>query len=109
MPFDGYAGAHAQNGAVLPHIYQVTKYDPADRDEHGYYIGAQEVTSDRGEHEAAYLQAVAAFAADPGVDRLSVREPGAPSFVHFGSAGAEDDHRLGALFLHGLHGFPDGA
>ena len=43
-----------QNGAVLPHVYQVTKYDPADRDEHGQYVGAQEVTSDRGEYEAAY-------------------------------------------------------
>ena len=93
-----------QNGAVLPHVYQVTKYDPADRDEHGHYAGAQEVTSDRGEYEAAYLQAVAAFAADAGVDRLSVREPGVPSFVHFGSGEAEDDHGLGALFLHGLHG-----
>lgn len=98
-----------QNGAVLPHVYQVTKYDPADRDEHGHYAGAQEVTSDRGEYEAAYLQAVAAFAADAGVDRLSVREPGVPSFVHFGSREAADDYGLGALFLHGLHGFHDGA
>lgn len=55
-----------QNGAVLPHIYQVTKYDPADRDEHGHYVGAQEVTSDRSEYEAAYLQAVAALAPPPG-------------------------------------------
>ncbi|MEV7699922.1 hypothetical protein ACWC9F_27585 [Streptomyces sp. NPDC001110] len=51
---------------MLPHIYQVTKYDPADRDEHGHYVGAQEVTSDRSEYEAAYLQAVAALAPPPG-------------------------------------------
>ncbi|MFJ8863826.1 S1 RNA-binding domain-containing protein [Streptomyces sp. NPDC102451] len=98
-----------QDGAVLPYVYRVTKYDPADRDQHGHYIGAQGVVSDRGEYEAAYLQAVAAFAADAGLDRLVVREPGIPSFVHFGAAAAADDHGLGALFPDGLHGFHDGA
>ncbi|MFI5752876.1 hypothetical protein ACIBBE_45255 [Streptomyces sp. NPDC051644] len=42
----------------LPYVYRVTKYDPADRDEHGYYTGSEETVSDHGEVEASYLQAV---------------------------------------------------
>lgn len=94
---------------MLPYVYRVTKYDPADRDEHGHYIGAQGVTSDRGEYEGAYLRAVAAFAADAGVDRLTVREPGVPSLVHFGTAETADDYGLDAAMPNGLQGFHDGA
>ncbi|MEH0564442.1 S1 RNA-binding domain-containing protein [Streptomyces silvae] len=98
-----------QDGAVLPYVYRVTKYDPADRDEHGRYPGPQDIVSDHGESEAAYLQAVAAFAADAGIDRLAVREPGVPSLAHLGVTAAADDYGLGALFSNGLHGFHDGA
>ena len=37
----------------LPYVYRVTKYDPADRDEHGHYTGSEDVLSDHGEVEAA--------------------------------------------------------
>jgi small subunit ribosomal protein S1 len=70
----------------LPYVYRVTKYDPADRDEHGYYTASEDTLSDHGVVEAAYLQAVAALAEDTGVDHLAVREPQIPSFAHFGAA-----------------------
>ncbi|MFJ1790334.1 hypothetical protein [Kitasatospora griseola] len=57
-------------------VHRVTKYDPANRDERGHYL-ADDVDSDRGPIEAAYLRAVVAFAEECGVDRLSVRGPGA--------------------------------
>ncbi|MEV3952318.1 hypothetical protein AB0K57_32580 [Streptomyces halstedii] len=38
-----------------PFVYRITKYDPADRDEHGSYIGTEGSTSDHGPVEAAYL------------------------------------------------------
>ncbi|MGW4906308.1 hypothetical protein [Streptomyces sp. NPDC004270] len=60
---------------MLPYVYQVTKYDPADRNQHGHYTGAETATSDHGPVEAAYLRAVAAFAEEAGVDRLTIREP----------------------------------
>uniref|UniRef100_A0AAU3H8U0 S1 RNA-binding domain-containing protein n=1 Tax=Streptomyces sp. NBC_01401 TaxID=2903854 RepID=A0AAU3H8U0_9ACTN len=94
---------------MLPHVYRVTKYDPADRDDHGHYLGAQDVVSDRGAYEAAYLQSVAAFAADAGLDQLAVREPGIASFVHFGADETVDGYGLGDLFPDGLRGFHDGA
>ncbi|MER7468632.1 hypothetical protein [Streptomyces sp. NPDC097981] len=56
---------------MLPYVYQVTKYDPADRDQHGHYAGTEDTTSDHGPVEAACLQAVAAFAEDTGVRRAS--------------------------------------
>jgi small subunit ribosomal protein S1 len=97
------------NPAVqLPHVYRVTKYDPADRDEHGYYTGGEDTVSDHGEVEAAYLQAVAAFAEDTGVDRLAVREPQVPSFVHFGVEPAVDGFGLDGLFPAGPDGVHDG-
>lgn len=65
----------------LPHVYRVTKYDPADRDEHGHHNGSEDTSSDHGEVEAACLQAVEAFAAEAGVERLSVREPGVVSGI----------------------------
>jgi hypothetical protein len=60
---------------VLPYSYRVTKYDPADRDEHGRYAGTEPTTSDQGPVEAAYLQAIAAFVEDTDVDQLAIREP----------------------------------
>ncbi|MGW6795361.1 hypothetical protein [Streptomyces chartreusis] len=41
----------------LPHIYRVTKYDPADRDEHGHYRGSEDTVSDHGEIEVQDKQA----------------------------------------------------
>ena len=51
---------------MLPYAYEITKYDPAGRDGKGRYAGAQDRVSDHGPVEAAYLQAVADFAAAPG-------------------------------------------
>ncbi|MFD4319000.1 RNA-binding protein [Streptomyces sp. NPDC058548] len=93
----------------LSHVCRVTKYDPADRDDYGHYTGVEDVTSDHGEVEAAYLQAVQAFAADTGVDRLSVREPEVSSFVHFGVEPPMDGFGLGPLLPGGIAGFHDGA
>ncbi|WP_327320382.1 S1 RNA-binding domain-containing protein [Streptomyces sp. NBC_01235] len=92
-----------------PFVYQITKYDPADRDEHGSYIGAEDTISDHGPVEAAYLQAIAAFAEDTGVDRLHIREPGVASVAHFGLEPAVDGHGLAGLFPPDLSGFHDGA
>lgn len=61
-----------------PYAYRVTKYDPADRDEQGSYTGPENELSDHGPVERAYLEAVAAFAAEIGIDRLTVREPSLP-------------------------------
>ncbi|MFI9829103.1 RNA-binding protein [Streptomyces sp. NPDC051913] len=91
------------------HVYRVTKYDPADRDERGHYHGPEDVVSDHGEVEAACLKAVAAFAADTGVDHLVVREPEVSSLVHFGGEPAREDFGLDALFPSGRDGFHDGA
>jgi small subunit ribosomal protein S1 len=96
-------------GVQLPFVYRVTKYDPADRDEHGHYTRTEDTSSDHGPIEAAYLQAVAAFAAEAGIDRLSVREPQVPSFAHFGVERPLDDFGLDELFPTGLTGFHDGA
>jgi hypothetical protein len=60
---------------VLPYVFQVTKYDPADRDQHGHYTGTEDTASDHGPVETACLQAVAAFAEDSDVDQLAIREP----------------------------------
>ncbi|WP_282700555.1 RNA-binding protein [Streptomyces sp. CC219B] len=98
-----------EDGAVLPYVYRVTKYDPADRDEHGRYTGTEDTVSDHGEVEAAYLTAVAAFAADAGVDRLAVREPQVSSFGHFGVEPPLAGFGLDGLFPTGRSGFHDGA
>ncbi|MFE1349787.1 S1 RNA-binding domain-containing protein [Streptomyces sp. NPDC058757] len=92
-----------------PFVHRITKYDPADRDEHGGYVGAEDTTSDHGPVEAACLQAVAAFAEDTGVDRLAVREPGVSGPVHFGREPAVDGFGLAGLFPSDLSGFHDGA
>jgi small subunit ribosomal protein S1 len=95
---------------VLAYVYRITKYDPADRNEQGHYIGAEDSVSDHGPVEAAYLQAVAAFAESTGVDRVAIREPGlAPGFVHFGVEPAVAGHGLAGLFPPNLAGFHDGA
>lgn len=82
---------------MLPYVYQVTKYDPADRDEHGSYVGTEPAVSDHGPVEAAYLKAVAAFAADAGVDQLAIREPQLGGFAHFGLEPPVDGYGLAGL------------
>ncbi|MFD0568096.1 S1 RNA-binding domain-containing protein [Kitasatospora gansuensis] len=95
---------------MLPYVYRITKYDPADRDERGYYTGVVEAVSDHGPVEAAYLEAVAAFAEDTGVRHLAVREPQAAlGFVHFGLEPALEGGGLAGLFPSDLTGFHDGA
>ncbi|MFE7835822.1 S1 RNA-binding domain-containing protein [Streptomyces sp. NPDC057474] len=94
---------------VLPYVYRLTKYDPADRDEHGNYIGAAEATSDHGPVEEAYLQAVAAFAVDAGIDQLAIREPQIAGLVHFGLEPAVSGHGLTGIFPPDLTGYHDGA
>ncbi|MET9462484.1 S1 RNA-binding domain-containing protein [Streptomyces canus] len=93
---------------MLPFVYRVTKYDPADRDEHGSYVGTEPAVSDHGPVEAAYLQAVAAFAEATGVDQLAVREPEIGGFAHFGLEPPVDGYGLAGLFPAGLAGFHDG-
>ncbi|MCC8242878.1 S1 RNA-binding domain-containing protein [Saccharothrix luteola] len=94
---------------MLPYVYRVTKYDPADRDEHGHYTGPEDAVSDHGVVETAYLRAVEAFAANVGVDRLSVREPQIPSLAHLGVTPPLDAFGLDGLFPTGPAGFHDGA
>jgi small subunit ribosomal protein S1 len=94
---------------VLPYVYQVTKYNPAARDQHGHYAGTEPATSDHGPIEAAYLQAVAAFAEDTGIDQLAVREPQLGGFAHFGLEPPVDGYGLADHFPAGPAGFHDGA
>jgi small subunit ribosomal protein S1 len=94
---------------MLPYAYEVTKYDPADRDGQGRYAGAQDRVSDHGPVEAAYLQAVADFAAATGVRQLAIREPQVAAFVHFGLEPAIGGHGLAGLFPPDLAGYHDGA
>ncbi|MEU8002168.1 hypothetical protein AB0B66_13475 [Catellatospora sp. NPDC049111] len=70
--------------ASLPYVHQVTKYDPADRDERGYYVGDEDVRSDHRPVEAAYLAVAAAFAKDSGVTEVAIREPAVAGVVNFG-------------------------
>jgi hypothetical protein len=93
----------------VPFAYRVTKYDPADRDERGRYIGAEDVRSDHGSVEAAYLAAVAAFAEDSGVTTLLIREPEVAGMVNFGVEPTIDGHGLAGLFPPDLAGYHDGA
>jgi small subunit ribosomal protein S1 len=94
---------------VLPYVYRVTKYDPADRDEHGHYIGPEDTVSDHGRVEADYLQAVEAFAVSSGIDHLAIREPQVSSLVHFGVEQPLEGFGLDGLFPAGPSGFHDGA
>ncbi|MFD4116679.1 RNA-binding protein [Streptomyces niveus] len=90
-------------------VHQITKYDPADRDGHGGYQGAEEAVSDHGPVEAAYLEAVSAFAEAGGIDRLEIREPSVAGLVHFGAQPAVEGHGLNGLFPDDLAGYHDGA
>ncbi|MFL5993340.1 MAG: S1 RNA-binding domain-containing protein [Streptomyces sp.] len=94
---------------MLPYVYQVTKYDPADRDQYGHHAGTEPTTSDTGPVEAAYLQAVAAFTKDSGVDQLAIREPQLGGFAHFGVEPPVDGYGPADLFPVGPAGFHDGA
>ncbi|MEU9737433.1 S1 RNA-binding domain-containing protein [Streptomyces sp. NPDC048002] len=94
---------------MLPYVYRVTKYDPADRDQHGHYAGAEDTTCDHGPVEAAYLQAVAAFAEDSGVEQLAIREPQLAGFIDFGLEPPVDTDGLAGLFPANPAGFHDGA
>ncbi|MEW2622917.1 S1 RNA-binding domain-containing protein [Streptomyces sp. NPDC048106] len=94
---------------MLPYVYLVTKYDPADRDQHGHYAGAEPTTSAHEPVEAAYLKAVAAFAEETGVDRLAIREPQIGSLPRFGLEPPADGYGLAGLFPGGLADFHDGA
>ncbi|GAA4803428.1 hypothetical protein [Streptomyces ziwulingensis] len=49
---------------MLPFVHRVTKCDPADRDQHGHYVGAEPAISDHGPVEAACPRAVATSAGD---------------------------------------------
>ncbi len=91
------------------HVYRVTKYDPADRDEQGHYVGPEDVYSDHGPVEAAYLASVAAFAEDTGITHLTIREPEVTGFVNFGVEPPIDGHGLAGLFPPDLTGYHDGA
>ena len=106
MNSDGYPGTTQP----LPpaYIYRVTRYDPADRNEHGYYTGAEDTRSDRGPVEAAYWEAVAAFAHDTGITQLTIREPalGRPT-PPLGTRPQDPDPAT--LFESGLAGYHDGA
>lgn len=94
---------------MIRHVHRVTKYDPADRDDRGCYTGPESEVSDHGPGEDAYLRAVAAFAAEAGVDRLAIREPQVGAFVHFGLEPPAAGHGLAGLFPADLAGYHDGA
>ncbi|MFJ8916342.1 RNA-binding protein [Amycolatopsis sp. NPDC102389] len=91
------------------YVHRITKYDPADRDDRGTYRGSEDVTSDHGPVEAAYLAAVTAFAEDIGVTLLTIRDPEVSGFVHFGAEPPIDGHGLHGLFPSDLTGYHDGA
>ncbi len=93
----------------LPFVHRITKYDPADRDRSGCYLGSEDVVSDHGPVEAAYLEAIAAFADGTGIDHLAVREPHVAGFVNFGVEPPVPGHGLAQLFPPDLSGFHDGA
>ncbi|MEU9844777.1 RNA-binding protein [Actinomadura sp. NPDC048032] len=94
---------------MLPHVYRITKYNPADRDERGHYVGGEDSISDHGPVEAAYLEAVAAFAHDTGVERLDIREPEVAGLAHFGLEPPVEGYGLAGLFPADLSGYHDGA
>src|SRR5690606_28140095 len=59
----------------LPFSYQVTKYDPATRTRDADGVVRWAERPDDGSIEAAYLAAIAAFAGELGVERLTIRDP----------------------------------
>ncbi|MGW6007948.1 RNA-binding protein [Streptomyces sp. NPDC055210] len=90
-------------------VHRITKYDPADRDERGHYNGVEDTVSDHGPVEAAYLEAIAAFARESGIDRMEIRDPEVTGFVSFGLEAPVDGHGLARLFPPDLSGYYDGA
>lgn len=94
---------------MLPFVYDVTKYDPADRDERGFYHGPEDTVSDHGEVEAAYLAAARSFAEETGVTRLEIRDPALAGPIDFGLEAPIDGHGLRGLFPPDLTGYHDGA
>lgn len=91
------------------YVWRVTKYDPADRDERGHYIGRKDTDSDNGPVEAAYLDTVVAFAEDTGVDVLQIREPSVPIVTGVVCDAQESLASLSDLFGAVLNGYHDGA
>ncbi|MET9439013.1 hypothetical protein [Streptomyces sp. NPDC006551] len=85
--------------------HQITKYNPAGRDERGHYLGAEDTVSDHGPVEAAYLEAIAAFAREAGIDTLEIGEPEVTGFVNFGLEERIDGHGLAGLFPPDLTGY----
>ncbi|MFJ8780858.1 hypothetical protein [Streptomyces sp. NPDC102476] len=57
----------------------------------------------------AYLEAIAAFAQESGIDRLEIREPVVTGFVDFGLEAPVDGHSLAGLFPPDLTGYYGGA
>lgn len=94
---------------MLKYVYEVTKYDPAHRDERGHYKGPENVWSDHGPVEAAYLSAVAAFAENAGVTELTIRAPAVTGYINFGVEPTISGHGLDGLFPRDLTGYHDGA
>jgi small subunit ribosomal protein S1 len=93
----------------LPYVYKVTKYDPADWNEEGRYVGLEVETSDHGVKEAAYLAAVAAFADESGVAEVSIREPEVAGPVNFGLEAPIDGNGLTGQLAPDLRDYYDGA
>lgn len=91
---------------MLTYVYRITGHDHADRDEQGRYSGPEDPVSDHGEVEAVCLRAVAAFAADTGIEQLAVREPQVPSLAYVGVEPAVDGFGLEELFPSGQARFP---
>lgn len=96
-----------EEATLLPHVHQITKYDPAHRDRRGHYTGPEDPVSDHGPVEAAYLAAVSALAEASGIDHLEVREPELPGPVSFGLEPTIEGYGLDGPL--GLSGFHDGA
>ncbi|MFD0374588.1 RNA-binding protein [Streptomyces sp. NPDC127112] len=90
-------------------VHRITKYDPADRNEYGHYVGAEDTESDHGPVEAAYLAAIAAFAKACDVDRLEIRDPGVAGALLVDGELQAAGHGLRGLFPPDLTGFHDGA
>jgi hypothetical protein len=103
------AGEGGDRVDVLPYVYRVTKYDPADRDERGHYVGAEDIYSDHGRVEACYLAVVAAFAEDSALSTVMIREPEVVGVAHFGVEPPVDGYGLAGLFPADLSGYHDGA
>lgn len=100
---------------TLSSTYRITQYDPADRNDSGAYVGDVEAVSDRGPLEAAYLDAVEAFARELGITHLEVRDPSVSGqgnpFAPERPGGAPDvvAPEFVQVFGERLDGFLDGA